>query len=113
MTEANAQTQIIERDLSKLGERFDRHLEIYAQNGKELAGLKAAVENLSHTMERMNNTTVQDQANQWAKIDANDKAVRALEINVSQLAIKVGLYATIGSTAASAAVVFLLERILI
>jgi hypothetical protein len=26
--------------------RFDRHLEIYAQNGKELAGLKVSVEDL-------------------------------------------------------------------
>lgn len=50
MVEANAQTQIIEKDIARLRDsmseqsaRFDRHLEIYAQNGKELAALKQEV----------------------------------------------------------------------
>lgn len=30
-----------DKALENLQHRFDRHLEIYAQNGKELAGLKA------------------------------------------------------------------------
>lgn len=37
------QTMRLERDIKSLGERFDRHLEIYAQNGKELASLKTEV----------------------------------------------------------------------
>lgn len=44
----NEQTLRLERDLNNLGIRFDRHLEIYAQNGKELAALKAQV-NITHT----------------------------------------------------------------
>lgn len=50
MTKPNEQTKIIERDLQKLaddhrklGERFDRHLEIYAQNGKELVALRTTM----------------------------------------------------------------------
>lgn len=34
------QTNVLERDLSSLGTRFDRHLEIYAKNGKELEAVK-------------------------------------------------------------------------
>jgi len=33
-------------ELKNLRDRFDRHLEIYSQNGKELAGLKAEVSGL-------------------------------------------------------------------
>jgi len=33
-------------EIKNLRDRFDRHLEIYAQNGKELAGLKAEVSGL-------------------------------------------------------------------
>ena len=35
----------LERDINSLANRFDRHLEIYAQNGKELAALKSQVAN--------------------------------------------------------------------
>lgn len=34
------QTGVLERDLNVLGKRFDRHLEIYAKNGKELEAVK-------------------------------------------------------------------------
>lgn len=34
------QTEIIERDIKTLADRFDRHLEIYAQNNKELQSVK-------------------------------------------------------------------------
>lgn len=37
------QVTMMEKNLDKLGQRFDRHLEIYAQNGKELSALKAEV----------------------------------------------------------------------
>lgn len=39
----------LERDLREVASRFDRHLEIYAQNGKELAALKSEVRG-NHTM---------------------------------------------------------------
>ena len=32
-----------DNEIKEMRNRFDRHLEIYAQNGKELAGLKAEV----------------------------------------------------------------------
>jgi predicted phage tail protein len=58
MEQANAQTKIIERDIARLAEdhaklnqRFDRHLEIYSQNGKELAALKTKVENLDKAVQ--------------------------------------------------------------
>ena len=35
-----------DNEIKNLRDRFDRHLEIYAQNGKELAGLKAEVSGL-------------------------------------------------------------------
>ena len=40
------QVSILERDVNRIGDRLDRHLEIYAQNGKELAGLKSEVAGL-------------------------------------------------------------------
>ncbi len=36
--------------IDTLERRFDRHLEIYANNGKELAGLKEEVKNLGETL---------------------------------------------------------------
>lgn len=57
MEPANAQTRIIERDIARLAEdhtklnlRFDRHLEIYAANGKELAALKTKVDTLDKSI---------------------------------------------------------------
>lgn len=40
------QTKRIEEDIRTVTTRLDRHLEIYAQNGKELAALKTEVANL-------------------------------------------------------------------
>jgi len=37
------QTRVLERDITSLNNRFDRHLEIYAKNGKELANVKEEV----------------------------------------------------------------------
>lgn len=45
-TQHKEQTNILERDLARLADRFDRHLEIYAQNGKELTALKQEVSSL-------------------------------------------------------------------
>lgn len=46
-TQHSEQIATVQRDLSQLGTRFDRHLEIYAQNGKELQGLKVNVGNMT------------------------------------------------------------------
>lgn len=40
-------TETLERDIGMLSTRFDRHLEIYAQNGKELSGVRSSMVNLS------------------------------------------------------------------
>lgn len=101
-TEANAQTRIIERDLTNLGQRFDRHLEIYAQNGKELAGVKVSLDNLRSTIEQRQAQYEANLAN--SKEDAKDysEKVNSLEIDISKIGTKVAMLATIGSAAASA-----------
>lgn len=38
----------------KLSTRFDRHLEIYAQNGKEMAGLKKEIEGMRSDFDQIN-----------------------------------------------------------
>ena len=49
-TQHTEQTHRLETDLRHLGNRFDRHLEIYAANGKELAAVKANVASLEKTL---------------------------------------------------------------
>lgn len=44
------QTRRLEEDMRHLGNRFDRHLEIYAANGKELAAVKQNVASLDKTI---------------------------------------------------------------
>lgn len=113
MEKANAQTQIIERDLSKLSQRFDRHLEIYAQNGKELAALKSSVDALARMTERNNDVLRLDQSNQWSEIRDGQSRLNTIEINISKMAVKIGLFASLGSAATSGIVLFLIERILV
>ena len=100
-TSANAQTRIIERDLALLAQRFDRHLEIYAQNGKELAGVKVSVDNLRSTIEQRNNNYETDQSTLRTELKDYSTKVNSLEIDLSKLASKVAVYATIGSGIAS------------
>lgn len=97
---ANTQTKIIERDLDRLGDRFDRHLEIYAQNGKELAALKSEVYSLKDMISAA--TTIHNH---------QDGRITKLEIDMGRLAAKVGIYASIGSTIGASIVVFLVEVI--
>ena len=44
------QTRRLEEDMRHLGNRFDRHLEIYAANGKELSAVKQNVASLDKTI---------------------------------------------------------------
>ena len=47
MTEiSNKELKLLEQDLRGVTDRFDRHLEIYANNGKELAALKSSVDSV-------------------------------------------------------------------
>lgn len=50
------QTKRIEGDLRELGKRFDRHLEIYASNGKELAAVKVEMNNLVKGIDELKHT---------------------------------------------------------
>ena len=117
--QANAQTKILERDINQLhetqkhtNERLDRHLEIYAQNGKELSRLATSVDNLRETYEKRNSTIDIEQANQWREIRSHDKLMQEQAISINTIATKTALWATLGSTAASAIVVFLIMQVL-
>ncbi|MCR2833469.1 hypothetical protein [Parerythrobacter lacustris] len=49
----DAKLSELEKNALGLSIRFDRHLEIYAQNGKELAALKVAVSQVQETMQEV------------------------------------------------------------
>lgn len=49
-TQHTEQTKRLEEDMRYLGNRFDRHLEIYAANGKELSAVKQNVASLEKTI---------------------------------------------------------------
>lgn len=97
---ANVQTRIIERDLEKLSDRFDRHLEIYASNGKELAGLKIAVSTLDNSIGKI-----------ISKEDINSSRISSLEVDVAKIAVRSGIYASIFSAFSSGIVVLFIERV--
>lgn len=100
-TAANAQTRLIERDLALLSQRFDRHLEIYAQNGKELAGVKVAVDNLRTTIEQRNTHYEGDQGDLRLEFKEHAAKLNTLELDVSKIATRVAAFATAGSAIAS------------
>ena len=108
MARANEQTQIIERDIQllrgeqeKLNGRFDRHLEIYAANGKELSALKTEISHLRGAIERTTNEDAR-----------RDEKVTTIEVEQSRLITKVGITSGIGATAASTVVTFMLLQVL-
>lgn len=103
MVEPNAQTQIIERDLSKLQERFDRHLEIYAQNGKELAALKQAVDALSKVIERQSTRDKEDFGAIWQQTKQNTHDISDINVTLGKLMVRVSLIAAVASSIASTA----------
>lgn len=119
MPDPNAQTIILEKDIRALGDRIsenvhrlDRHLEIYAANGRELAALKAAVASLEKALDNKF-ITAENEHGEFKKHNAAcDARITALEINVSKLAMKIGVYASLGSAAASSIVVFLVVKLL-
>lgn len=118
MAAANEQTKIIERDIArladdhrKLNERFDRHLEIYAQNGKELAALKVSVDQLSKTVAVHTANTMEAHDKQLKRSETNATRITQLEIDVSKLAAKVAVYAAVASAIASAGVSYVISLI--
>lgn len=119
MPDANAQTLILEKDLRNLGDRIsenvhrlDRHLEIYSQNGKELAALKQAVASLEKTIDTKFLKSDAEHSTFVDRFIKIDERVNDIEVNVSKLAMKIGIYASVGSAGASAVVVYLLMKVL-
>lgn len=108
---ANEQTKIIERDLEKLAARFDRHLEIYAQNGKELAALKSSVDSLRLWLERESSELDTNNVAQWKQIKINTDNISNIQIELGKLGVKIAAFAAIGATAASTIVVFGMEKV--
>ena len=119
MEAPNQQTQILERDIKSMSDRIsenvhrlDRHLEVYAQNGRELAALKSAVASLEKALDNKFTTMEGEHTEFKAHNTACDLRITTMEINVSKLATKIGLYATVGSAGASSIVVFLLMKLM-
>ena len=112
---ANLQTQIIERDVQKVNERLDRHLEIYAQNGKELAALKQSVDSLEKTITKESSSNSKDQSNQWGEIRKNNHDISEIKVVLSGLVSKITVFASFGSFIAASlggrAVDFLINSI--
>jgi len=105
----NTQNLIIERDINSVTQRLDRHLEIYAQNGKELAALKVSVDNLGKLIEKNSTTYEVDQVILRNEFKLHENKVNVMENALSTLATKIGIYATVGSAIASAAVSLFLK----
>lgn len=108
MTQPNEQTKIIEKDIArlaedhqKLNERFDRHLEIYAQNGKELAALKSSVDNLRLAVEKQESRVHESLANIWVQTRKNTDDISETNVTVGKLIVRVSLIAAFASTLAS------------
>ena len=112
MTEPNAQTQIIERDLNKLSVRFDRHLEIYASNGKELAALKASVDALRNAFEKQENRDKDSINNIWVQTKQNTDDIQVVNVTLGKLMVRVSLIAAVASTFASSIASIVLSNLL-
>ena len=108
---ANTQTRIIERDLEKLSDRFDRHLEIYAQNGKELAALKTSVDSLKNAIEKQEGTEKQNVEQIWAETRKNTSEINDINVTLGKLLVRVSLMAAVASTLASSVVVYVIEAV--
>lgn len=111
MEEANAQTQIIEKDISRVGERItetvhrlDRHLEIYAQNGKELAALKTSVELLRQTINERRADADIIHRHQDEQLKGHETAIQQIQIDISKIATRIGMYSAAGASVASAVI---------
>jgi hypothetical protein len=119
MQPASDQTLILERDIKAMSDRIndnvhrlDRHLEVYSQNGKELAGLKVAVNSLERSINERHNGHDAIHADMKRDIDSSTSEINLLKISVSQIAVKTGIYATLGSAVASAVVVYMVMKVL-
>lgn len=68
-------------DNYRLQERFDRHLEIYAQNGKELAALKSEVKSSNENLQR-SLTTIHDMIRENTKNNVTHVEFRPIKLLV-------------------------------
>lgn len=120
MERANAQTKIIENDIAllrqdhkELNARFDRHLEIYAQNGKELAALKTEMYNLVTLVTNAKISHDKSDENQWIEINQSKKDIVGIKVKQVKMEVRIAAFSAIGATAASAIVVFAMEKLLL
>lgn len=119
MEQATEQTKIIGRDIAKvaqdqmrLAKRFDRHLEIYAQNGKELSKLTSSIDALKNSFENRNTYIDNDQTKQWLDIKAMEKETHTLALSVNTIISKTALWSGVGSAIASAVAVAMVLTLL-
>ena len=119
MQPASDQTLILERDIKMMSDRIndnvhrlDRHLEVYAANGKELAGLKVAVNSLERSINERYSQADSIHTSLQKDCDKNSEDIVTLQISVSQIAVKTGIYATLGSAAASGIVMYMITKVL-
>lgn len=113
MEQANAQTQIIERDLQKLSDRFDRHLEIYAQNGRELSALKASVDSLRSSIEKQEVREDNNMNNIWLQTKQNTSDIQVINVTLGKLMVRVSLISAVASTFASLIASFILSTFMV
>lgn len=95
------QTRLLERDINTISTRFDRHLEIYAANGKELAALKQEVASARDDLRR-NSETLHDLS--------EDNT--SLKLAVNGLVVKASIYSAVGTSILVTIAVYFIEKLL-
>lgn len=93
MDTLRAQVDMIERDVQQVNSRLDRHLEIYASNGKELTAVKIALQSLEKTVESLDKNNASTQADQWSAIRTNQESVTVLKIEMGKITTKAAFFA--------------------
>lgn len=69
----------IKKDFKQFEGRFDHHLEVYRNNGKELAALKNEVRNVSKNIDSMKQMMTNLLHDHKLKLEENDKRLQKLE----------------------------------
>lgn len=109
---ANFQTAIIEKDLDKLSTRFDRHLEIYAQNGKELAALKASVDGLKAYIEQQHSRDSGEAERIWTQTKKNTNDISDIKVALGKVLVKVAAISSIAASISASIAAIVVERFL-
>lgn len=126
--EAPVQTKILERDIERLerkqdeaNSRFDRHLEIYAQNGKELVRLREVMaeshKGFDSKLKAIHETTKDNRDYIFSVEERTKEALTALgirmttiEVEMGKTVTKMGVIAAIAAPVLAAVVTLVVER---